>query len=187
MDYVSFLIYLKLDASVRYLMIKLIVIWPDVVYLSYCWVHSLRSSIPLCNFHGFSTCHEFLLWYSELRYRPYYAGKAGFSGWGCIFIEGSVAIVLRLLGFELIVNFPDKVESLMEDQRAIVMGRLNADRGDAEDDHITLKKVGIHLKDWKMKYLSFVYVCDTLPCHGTSYLISVIFRDSVTASVLRNY
>jgi hypothetical protein len=104
-------------------------------------------------------------------------GKAGYSGWRWIFIiEGSVTIVLGLLGFALIVNFPDKAKFITEDERAIVMGRLNADRGDAEDDHITLRKVGVHLKDWKMWYLSFVYVCNTLPCYGMSYFISVILR-----------
>jgi hypothetical protein len=52
------------------------------------------------------------------------------------------------------------------------MGRLNADR--REDDHITLKKVGFHLNNWKMLYLSFVYVCNTL--HGMIYFIGVILR-----------
>lgn len=56
------------------------------------------------------------------------------------------------------------------------MGRLNADRSDTEDDHINFRKCLKQMKDWKLWYLSFVYVCNTLPCYGMSYLISVILR-----------
>jgi MFS family permease len=104
-------------------------------------------------------------------------GTAGYSGWRWIFIiEGCITVALGLLGFFLIVNFPDKAKFITEEERAIVMGRLNADRGDAEDDHITFRKCLLHMKDWKMCYLSFIYVCNTLPCYGMSYFISVILR-----------
>jgi|SRR5579859_4754027 len=104
-------------------------------------------------------------------------GTVGYSGWRWIFIiEGCITVALGLLGFFLIVNFPDKAKFITEEERAIVMGRLNADRGDAEDDHITFRKCLLHMKDWKMWYLSFIYVCNTLPCYGMSYFISVILR-----------
>ena len=150
--------------------------WPGVVYLTCCWYTRyeiqfkiavyMASALVMSSFSG-------ILSYGIGTMR----GTAGYSGWRWIFIiEGAITVVLGLLGFVLIVNFPDKAKFITEEERSIVMGRLNADRGDAEDDHITLRKIVHHMKDWKMWYLSWVYVCNTLPCYGMSYFISVILR-----------
>ena len=158
--------------------------------------HSFSESDTDCYLHGLSIGHELLLWHPKLRHRPHARHirllwlamgtphppspsnkPLKLTPLSQIFIlEGCVTIGLGLMGFALIVNFPDKAKFITEPERAIVMGRLNADRGDAEDDHINFSKCLKQMKDWKLWYLSFVYVCNTLPCYGMSYFISVILR-----------
>lgn len=75
-------------------------------------------------------------------------GVAGLRGWRWIFIiEGLITTGLGVIGYVVIVDFPDKVHLskrpfLNSDELQILKERLNADRGDAEFDKITPKAVG---------------------------------------------
>lgn len=54
------------------------------------------------------------------------------------------------MGIFLIVDFPDKATFLTPSQTAVVIQRINLDRGDAEDDGFTWGKVLKHLGDLKI-------------------------------------
>lgn len=83
-------------------------------------------------------------------------GTGGYRGWRWIFIiEGLIPITLAFLGYFIIVDFPDKVHEmrrpfLTEEEVQIVKDRLNADRGDAEYDHVTPAKVIHTLLQWQV-------------------------------------
>lgn len=87
-------------------------------------------------------------------------GISGLNGWQWIFsIEGAITCVLGVLGFLLIVDFPDKATKpnfvtkrsfLTQEEAAIVMNRIQRDRGDAVVDKLTIPLILKHLKDWKI-------------------------------------
>ena len=74
----------------------------------------------------------------------------------------------------LIVDFPDRATFLQPEQRAFIIARVNADRGDAEADHFTLK-VGLkHAADLKLWAFGLIFCFSTMPAYAFSYFLPVI-------------
>lgn len=57
---------------------------------------------------------------------------------------------LGVLGFFLLPDFPDKNTFLSAERTALVLKRVEQDRGDSVPDEITFKKVLTHLSDWTL-------------------------------------
>ena len=75
-------------------------------------------------------------------------------------MEGIITVLLGLLGYLFIVDFPDKSTKpglilkkpfLTVDEARIVLARIDRDRGDAVVDKLTRKNVVMYLKDWKVR------------------------------------
>lgn len=82
-------------------------------------------------------------------------GLQGIRGWRWIFIiEGIITCVLAIMGYLLIIDFPDKVlqkkSFLTPEEVELIKSRINKDRGDAEHDAITFKKVIVTLGRWQI-------------------------------------
>jgi hypothetical protein len=92
-------------------------------------------------------------------------GKSGLAGWRWIFvscqyqhntilllfpqiIEGLITMFLGAVMWFLIPDFPDRNEFLTPKQTALVLKRIEDDRGDSIPDPITVQKVKQHLSDW---------------------------------------
>jgi len=104
-------------------------------------------------------------------------GLGGLEGWRWIFIMlGIITIVAGLIGWVLIVDFPDKANFLSEEERRHVIRRLDRDRGDGEHDPLTTQKVLTHLSDWKIWALSVAFACSTMPAYSLAYFIPIILR-----------
>lgn len=65
-------------------------------------------------------------------------------------MEGSITLFLAIFAFTLIPDFPDNNKFLTPEQTAIVLKRIDDDRGDSIPDEITMQKVWLHLRDWKL-------------------------------------
>ena len=65
---------------------------------------------------------------------------------------------------------------LTEEEVQIVKDRLNADRGDAEYDHITGKKVIHTLLQWQVWVYALLFMCCAVCVYAFSYFTSVILR-----------
>lgn len=96
-------------------------------------------------------------------------------------IEGLIPIALAFLGLWLIIDFPDKIHEakrpfLTEAEVQIVKDRLNADRGDAEYDHITPRKVLKTLMMWQIWIYALLFMCCAVCVYAFSYFTSVILR-----------
>ena len=74
-------------------------------------------------------------------------------------MEGIITVLLGLLGYIFIIDFPDKSTRpglilrkpfLTPDEAKIVLDRINRDRGDAVVDKLTTQKVLMYLRDWKV-------------------------------------
>ncbi|KAF8070733.1 major facilitator superfamily domain-containing protein [Lyophyllum atratum] len=104
-------------------------------------------------------------------------GKRGIRGWAWIFIiEGALTLFLGLLSWFYIPDFPDQNKFLTPDQTALVLKRIEEDRGDSIPDTLTAKKVFKHLSDWTLWSYGTMFMCSTLPAYAQAYFISIILR-----------
>ena len=80
--------------------------------------------------------------------------------------EGIITVALGTLGFIAIVDFPDKATRpglilkkpfLTIDEAAIVLARVDRDRGDAVVDKLSASVILHHLKDWKIWEYAWLY------------------------------
>lgn len=76
------------------------------------------------------------------------AGKANLNGWQWIFlILGIITIILGILTWFFVVDFPEKNIFLTPDQTKMILDRVQADRGDSLPDKLTGRKLLKHLSD----------------------------------------
>ena len=78
-------------------------------------------------------------------------GVGGKPGWAWIFIlEGLATVIAGAASFFIIQDFPDTARFLSEDERAMVIGRLqDDDQFSAGGEKFKLQNIISSLKDWK--------------------------------------
>jgi len=91
-------------------------------------------------------------------------GKGKLAGWRWIFVgsqflhknpclistqivEGIITVLLGVATWFLVPDFPDKNDFLTTKQTALVLKRIDDDRGDATPDPVTFQKFKQHLSD----------------------------------------
>ncbi|KAL6245207.1 hypothetical protein RBB50_007982 [Rhinocladiella similis] len=153
---------------------------PGCTYLITCWYKLYEVGKRLsafwilsCITTGFAAIFAYVL--SLLK------GTAGLNGWSWIFIiEGIITVVVCACGWFIIIDFPTKADNfLTPEEKAFVIGRINEDRGDAEEDPITLSVILHHLKDWKLYVWAFNLTVSTLPGYAYSYFLPVILKNGM--------
>ncbi|KAF8894002.1 major facilitator superfamily domain-containing protein [Infundibulicybe gibba] len=146
--------------------------FPALVYIITTWyAHTLDRP---CIFYlvsivigGFSAIFAYAL--------TFLGGRGGLAGWQWIFvIEGIITIVLGILTFAFVADFPDKNTFLTVEQTRLVLARVEADRGDSVPDKMTLAKVFHHLSDWTTWAFAIMFMCATMPAYAISYFIPII-------------
>ena len=65
-------------------------------------------------------------------------------------MEGLVTLALGIVTWLYIPDFPDQNTFLDSQQTALVLRRIDEDRGDAVPDPVTSEKVLKHLSDWTL-------------------------------------
>lgn len=65
-------------------------------------------------------------------------------------IEGAVTMFFGFVAWFYVPEFPDKNDFLTQEETALVLRRIEDDRGDSLPDSLSLKKVVHHLGDWKI-------------------------------------
>ncbi|PGH17691.1 hypothetical protein AJ80_04698 [Polytolypa hystricis UAMH7299] len=109
-------------------------------------------------------------------------GLGGLEGWRWIFvIEGIITCVLAILGFFLVIDFPDNLLKkgrafLTHDEVALLKSRLERDRGDFEADEITMRKLFNTLCRWQVWIYALLFMCMSVASYGYSYFMSVIIQ-----------
>ncbi|KAG5979794.1 hypothetical protein E4U55_004752 [Claviceps digitariae] len=108
------------------------------------------------------------------------SGQRGYSGWRWIFIiEGSFTVLVSVLLFFLLPNFPEQASWLRDDERRYVAAKLRLDQGQEAglERAITLADVGRVLRDYKVLVGGFMYLGLVVPAYGYAY-----FAPSILAS-----
>ncbi|EHY57969.1 putative transporter [Exophiala dermatitidis] len=153
---------------------------PGCTYLITCWYKRYEVGkrlsafwIMSCITTGFAAIFAYVL--SLLK------GTAGLNGWSWIFIiEGIITVVVCSIGWFIIIDFPTKAHGFLKpSEQAFVIERINADRGDAEEDQITLSVILHHLKDWKLYFWAFNLMSSTLPGYAYSYFLPIILKNGM--------
>lgn len=99
---------------------------------------------------------------------------------GIFIIEGCITCAICGVGFFLIIDFPDKADGFLKpDEKVFIIDRLNADRGDAEQDKITGRKILYHLKDWKLYCWAFLIFSAVVPGFSYNFFTPLILRDGM--------
>lgn len=81
------------------------------------------------------------------------AGLGGYNGWRWIFIiEGLATIVVSVVGFFTIADWPESARFLSGDEKALVASRIAADNagGTARMDTLDRPALKRIFKDWKI-------------------------------------
>ncbi|SJL13065.1 uncharacterized protein ARMOST_16502 [Armillaria ostoyae] len=89
-------------------------------------------------------------------------------------IEGALTIFLSIITFLYVPDFQDKNRFLTPEQTAVVLRRIEIDRGDSVPDVLTPAKIWFHLKDWSIWTYGIMLACSTVPSYMLAYFISII-------------
>jgi hypothetical protein len=85
------------------------------------------------------------------------AGIGGYNGWRWIFIvEGLITVVVAAVSKYLVVDWPHEAKFLTEEERDLVLRRLDEDQSEARMNHWDGKAARRILSDWKI-YVGYVY------------------------------
>ncbi|KAI3343772.1 major facilitator superfamily domain-containing protein [Ustulina deusta] len=111
-------------------------------------------------------------------------GRGGLRGWRWIFvIEGILTIALSVAGYWLLVDFPDSNRKtwkfLSDKERAWVVNRVNADRGDAEVPEFRLSnflRAGLDWRVWAYSLMSFGNATIT---YALSFFLPIILHENL--------
>ncbi|KAJ0418677.1 major facilitator superfamily domain-containing protein [Aspergillus carlsbadensis] len=153
---------------------------PGCTYLITCWYTRFEVGKRLSSFwilsvlaSGFAAILAYVLTLLD--------GQQGLAGWRWIFIiEGAVTVGICLIGRFIVIDFPTRAGNFLNPvEQQFIIDRINEDRGDAVEDTVTLAKILVHLRDWKMYFWSFNLMASTLPGYAYSYFLPIILRDGM--------
>ncbi|CAK7209425.1 hypothetical protein SBRCBS47491_000437 [Sporothrix bragantina] len=108
-------------------------------------------------------------------------GSHGIEGWRWIFIiEGAITVGFAFIGYIFVLPFPDqmlasgKTGPFTREELEIVLDRVERDRGDADPDRLTLRKVFHHSLSWPLWVYGFMFMCCSAPIYAFAYFIQTI-------------
>ncbi|CAO2658460.1 Nn.00g061830.m01.CDS01 [Neocucurbitaria sp. VM-36] len=120
-------------------------------------------------------------------------GLGGLNGWQWIFaIEGVITVLLGIMGYVTIIDFPDKASKpspitrrpfLTVDEAGLILARIQRDRGDAVVDQLTWKTIRFHLRDWKIWEFAWLYFLNNVVAYSWGYFLPIILRNDMEYSV----
>lgn len=78
----------------------------------------------------------------------------------------------------IIRDFPEKATKpgklgmkplLQEEEAAFILQRIEKDRGDSEQDPLTVQKFFLHVRDWKLWAFGLMFMCTAMPSYALAY------------------
>lgn len=109
-------------------------------------------------------------------------GIGGKAGWSWIFIlEGLGTIIIGVLSFWMVYDFPDEARFLSDEDRRRVLRRLAEDQqSSAEHEQFRMDYFWASLKDWKTYLTAIIY----MGCDGPLYAFS-LFTPTIINELVR--
>ncbi|KAF6748836.1 major facilitator superfamily domain-containing protein [Ephemerocybe angulata] len=105
------------------------------------------------------------------------APAGGLKGWQWIFlVEGLLTVVLGLVTWFFVADFPQKNKFLTEEQTKMILDRVEADRGDSVPDEITPRVVGKHLLDPFLWSFALMAMSATMPAYAIGFFVVILLQ-----------
>ncbi|KAH9835024.1 MFS general substrate transporter [Rhodofomes roseus] len=151
-------------------------LFPGVVYYMTIWYprHMLQFRIGLF-YGGASAAGAFS---GVLAYGiSFMSGTGGLLGWSWIFIiEGLLTMVVSIISFFVIVDFPDTATFLTQKERAYLTWRKKYDNSSVgEEEHFEMRHLKSALCDWQVWLQMLMFMTIVAPMLGISlFLPSII-------------
>ncbi len=99
----------------------------------------------------------------------------GLHGWQWLFVmEGIPAVVFGLLSFFVLSDSPSKASWLTENEKALLLANLAAEKPSAQQPHATLKDIAMSKPLWHLAVIYFLLVTGL---YGISFWLPQIIRD----------
>lgn len=111
-------------------------------------------------------------------------GLANLNGWRWIFIiEGIITCCLGIAAYWLLVDFPDSKREtwsfLTPREKAYVVARVDADRGDATISAFSMGKFLRSGLDWKIWGYALIFFGSTTISYSLSYFLPIILNENL--------
>ncbi|KAI9068188.1 MFS general substrate transporter [Trametes sanguinea] len=105
------------------------------------------------------------------------SGKAGLLGWSWIFIiEGLITIVVAVVAFFVLVDFPHTATFLTPEERAYVVHRKKYDNSSVgEEEHFETRHIWETLLDWKVIVSALINMAVITPVYGITLFLPECF------------
>jgi MFS family permease len=115
-------------------------------------------------------------------------GLQGLNGWRWIFIiEGVLTCVIAIMGYFLLVGFPDDKHRnwrfLNDRETELIIARVNKDRGDAHTEKFNLKKFLGAASDMKIWGFAWIFGMTTTVTYALAFFLPLILRNGMGFSV----
>jgi hypothetical protein len=92
-------------------------------------------------------------------------------------IEGAFTVLMALLVFFFLSDFPEEAKWLKPDEKAFITARLRADQGNsARDAKVTLKGVGSILSEFRVLIAGVMYFGLIVPAYSYAYFSPTIIK-----------
>ncbi|KAJ5820462.1 hypothetical protein N7474_006053 [Penicillium riverlandense] len=118
-------------------------------------------------------------------------GVGGRAGWAWIFIlEGAATVLIGIISFWMVYDFPDQATFLSDADRARVLRRLALDQqSSAEHEQFKMSYLWASLKDWKTYTGAIIYMGADGSLYAFSLFVPSIIKElvsyeSITAQLL---
>jgi MFS family permease len=118
------------------------------------------------------------------------SGIGGKKGWAWIFIlEGLATVIVGIVSYWMVHDFPDEATFLKPDERARVLRRLAADKqASATHEDFKMEYLWASLKDWKTYMFAIIYMGADGSLYAFSLFVPSIINElgytSTTANLL---
>lgn len=151
-------------------------LFPGAAFLIACWYPRKSMATRNTAFYFTSTAiggmSSILAWgISQMN------GTANMAGWRWIFIiEGIITVVIGVVAYFFLQDFPDKATFLNEHERNIIITRIQRDRGDATPDPLTLHKALKYIIDPKIWLFSIMFAGTTLASYSMAFFLPTILQ-----------
>lgn len=153
-------------------------LYPGVNYYLSCWYKRSEFGIRAAIFFSAATVSGAFggLLAAAISYMN---GVGGKPAWAWIFIlEGLVTVVAGAISFWIIVDFPDNAKFLTEEERTVVIRRLQGDNQfSAAGEKLKWKYIKKSLTEWKTYIAMFAYGGADMPLYAFSLFLPSIISE----------